>query len=102
MKYMLIKDDTFLSMTLKKQPFKYVSLKSYRRLKWRCFVCDKTWTESVIIRKKYNFCPKCQERSNNGLCYVPGCCGKAEYNQPQHDWPQYCVGHCVDGMVKVL
>lgn len=90
--YDKISDDLWLLNDLVDKSLSDLNLKSRRHCEWNCRRCDNIWKEGIATRKRYNYCPNCQERKPE-KCLIQDCTKFASFNYKQYKWPAYCPSH---------
>ncbi len=75
-------------------------LTSRIELKWWCARCETHWIEAMNKRKRYIWCPACQQRKGNTICVYPNCSLTANYNFENCSWKQSCGSHKDENMVR--
>jgi len=79
-----------------------LELKKKTKTSWKCFKCKNIWSESVTNRKRYQYCPDCQERKlGRPKCAEKECVKRSNFNYKKYDWAIYCKDHSINGMINV-
>jgi len=74
-------------------------LKYRKKVRWSCYSCNTIWSESIALRKRYNYCPSCENRRPANKCLI--CTKEPQFNYSCYSWGTFCGEHKLDDMVNV-